>query len=129
MTLLLATLSPLALAHGPVEFGPNKGRIVEFSENESMHGEITIEEGKFHIALLDKDMKPVKIENQTLSATGGTRAKPEKLDVETKEDVFVVPLIKDGQWLILQYKETPEAKPVTARILYDAEKFLKPHVH
>ena len=45
----------------------------------------------FQIGLLDKDMKPMPIEKQTLTATTGDRSKPEKLTVETKDGKFVVP--------------------------------------
>lgn len=113
----LGTVS--AFGHGGVELGPNGGRIVEFSKNETMHGEVTVKDGKFQIAVLDKDMKPVKVSQQSLTATGGTRENPEKLSVEKTDSGFVVPLVKEGQWLILQYKETPGAKAVTARFEYD----------
>ena len=54
-------LAASALAHGDVELGPNGGRLLEFSKNESMHGEVTLKDGKFHIAILDKDQKPVAL--------------------------------------------------------------------
>lgn len=117
--LLLALSTALSFGHGGVELGPNKGRILEFSKDESMHGEVTVKDGKFHIALLDKDMKPVAVEAQSLTATGGTREKPAKLEVAKDAAGFTVPLIKDGQWLIVQYKETAKAKAVTARLHYD----------
>lgn len=108
-----------AFGHGGVELGPNGGRILEFSKNETMHGEVTVKEGKFYIAVLDKDMKPVKVDKQSLTATGGTREKPEKFAIEKTDAGFVVPLVKEGQWLIVQYKETPDSKAVTARFEYD----------
>jgi hypothetical protein len=117
LALLLAT--GFVFGHGGVELGPNKGRILEFSTNETMHGEVVEKDGKLHIALLDKDMKPVKVESQTLTATAGTREKPAKLDVAKDAKGFVVPAPKDGEWLILQYKEAATAKPVTARLHYD----------
>lgn len=121
---LLTLLSSLALttaafAHGEVEIGPNGGRILEFSKNESMHGEVTVKDGKFQIAVLDKDMKPVALEAQELTATSGDRAKPEKLTVEKKDGKFVVPTVKEGEWIIFQYKETAKTKPITARLQYD----------
>lgn len=118
---LLAVVAAAASAfgHGGVELGPNGGRILEFSKNETMHGEVTVKDGKFHVAVLDKDMKPVKVDKQSLTATGGTREKPEKLAVEKSDSGFAVPLVKEGQWLILQYKETPDAKAITARFEYD----------
>lgn len=123
-TQLLTLLSSLALAasalaHGEVELGPNGGRLLEFSKNETTHGEVTLKGDKFHVAVLDKDRKPVALGDQTLAATGGATGKPEKLAVEKEGDHFVVPAVKKGEWLILQFKESPKAKSVTARMQYD----------
>jgi uncharacterized glyoxalase superfamily protein PhnB len=118
-TLLLTATTSLLLAHGGVELGPNKGRILEFSKNETMHGEVTVKGDKFHIALLDKDMKPVALDKQTLVVTTGDRDKPTKLTVEKDARGFVVPIVKAGDWLILQYKDAPNAKSVTARLEYN----------
>jgi hypothetical protein len=76
--MLLAAISPV-LAHEGIELGPNKGRILELSTDESLHAEITEKDGKITVALLDHDMKPVKLDKQELTATGGTRQAPEKL--------------------------------------------------
>jgi uncharacterized glyoxalase superfamily protein PhnB len=116
---LLSLLTAVAFAHEGVELGPNKGRILEFSKDETMHGEVIVKGDKFHIALLDKDMKPVALTEQTLTATTGDRDKPVKLTVEKDAKGFVVPLVKAGEWLILQYKNTPKAKAVTARLEYN----------
>lgn len=123
---ILALLGSLALttaafAHGEVEIGPNGGRILEFSKNETMHGEVTVKDGKFHIALLDKDKKPVALAEQELTATSGDRAKPEKLTVEKKDGKFVIPTVKEGEWIIFQFRESAKAKPVTARLQYDTK--------
>ena len=48
-----------ALGHGGVELGPNGGRVVEFSKDESLHGEVTLKDGRFHVAILDKALKPL----------------------------------------------------------------------
>ena len=124
--LILTLLSSLALtiaafAHGDIELGPNGGRILEFSKDETMHGEVTLKDGKFHIAILDKDMKPVALAEQTLTATGGATGKPEKLTVEKEGGHFVVPAVKEGEWLIVQFKESAAAKAVTARMQYDTK--------
>ncbi|CAN5787471.1 hypothetical protein BH11VER1_BH11VER1_37740 [soil metagenome] len=121
-TLALSLLASFAFGHGSVELGPNGGRILEFSKNETMHGEITEKDGKFHIAVLDKDMKPVQIAQQSLTATTGDRNKPEKLEVTKTEKGFTVPFVKEGQWLILQFKMTSDSKPITARLEYDNAK-------
>jgi len=120
-TLLLALTASFAFGHGAIEFGPNKGRILEFSADESMHGELTEKDGKLHIAVLDKDMKPVKVEAQNLTATGGTREKPVKLEVTKSESGFTIGAPKNGEWLIVQYKESAAAKPITARMEYDTK--------
>lgn len=120
-TVALSLIAAFVFGHGGVEIGPNGGRILEFSKDETMHGELTVKGGKFHIAVLDKDMKPVKMDRQSLTATGGTREKPEKLAVAKDATGFIVPLVADGQWLILQYRETPKAKPITARLHYDTK--------
>ena len=115
-TLALATS---ALAHGEIKVGPNGGRILEFSKNETMHGEVTVKDGKFHVVVLDKDMKPVALGEQVVTASGGPSGKAEKLAVEKSGKHFVVPTVKSGEWLILQFKENAKAKAITARLQYD----------
>lgn len=121
-TIILALTAGFALAHEGIELGPNKGRILEFSADETMHGEVTEKDGKLHIALLDKDMKPVKAEAQSLTATAGTRQAPVKMEVAKDETGFTVPAAKEGEWIILQYKDTPDSKTITARLHYDTGK-------
>jgi hypothetical protein len=117
--LLLTLTTALSLGHGGVDLGPNKGRLLELSKNETMHGEVTVKDGKFHIALLDKNLKPVAVADQVLTATGGARDKQAKLEVTKAADGFTVPVVKDGEWLIVQFKETAKGKAVTARLHYD----------
>mgnify|MGYP000930244019 CR=1 FL=1 len=118
--ILLATLlTSLAFSHEGVELGPNGGRILEFSDNETMHGEVTVKGGTFHIAVLDKDMKQVAMDKQSLTATTGDRAKPVKLEVTKDAKGFIIPVVKPGEWLILRYKDHADAKAVTARFEYN----------
>lgn len=117
--LLLSLITSLSLAHEGVELGPNGGRILEFSKDETMHGEIIVKGDKFHIAVFDKDMKPVVVDKQSLSAITGDRNAPQKLVVEKDVKGFVLPVIKAGEWLILQFKNAPETKAVTARFEYN----------
>lgn len=122
IALLFIATTALLSAHEGVELGPNGGRILEFSKNETMHGEVTLKDGKFQIALLDKDMKPVTIAKQTLNATSGDRSNPEKLTVEVKDNKFVVPSLKGAEYhLVFQFKPAPDAKAITARLHYNAE--------
>jgi hypothetical protein len=113
---IIALATGSVFAHEGIELGPNKGRILEFSTNETMHGEVTEKDGKLHIAVLDKDMKPVEVQAQSLAATAGDRSKPVKLEVTTTATGFVLPAPGAGEWLILQYKETATSKPIIARL-------------
>ncbi len=123
LTLLSSlAISAAAFAHGEVEVGPNGGRILEFSKNETMHGEVTVKDGKFQIAVLDKDMNPVALTEQALTANGGPTGKAEKLVVEKSGNAFVMPIVKSGDWLIVQFKENAKAKAITARLQYDTTK-------
>ncbi|MBL9116408.1 MAG: hypothetical protein JNJ83_15480 [Verrucomicrobiaceae bacterium] len=119
LILVITLISSFAFAHQGVELGPNGGRILEFSKNETMHGEVTVKGDQFHIALLDKDMKQVTLAEQTLTATGGTREQPVKIAVTRTEKGFSLPTIKPGEWLILQFRDTPTAKAITARFNYN----------
>lgn len=121
ITTLVTFLTAAAFAHTGVERGPNGGRILEFSKDETMHGEVVAKDGKFRIALLDKDMKPVAIKEQSLTAVRGERDNPEKLNVEVKDNHFVLPMLKgDDYTIIFQYKNSEPAKKITARLHYDA---------
>ncbi|MBN9688668.1 MAG: hypothetical protein J0M24_00390 [Verrucomicrobia bacterium] len=110
-----------ALAHGDVQLGPNGGRILELSKNETMHGEVTLVNGVFHVALLDRDMKPVELKEQSLAVTGGDRSNPKKPKVEKQGNHFVFPALQGDEYpLAFQFKESPSAKVVIARMTYDA---------
>jgi hypothetical protein len=54
-------------------------------------------------------------------ATAGTREAPVKLTVEKSDKGFVMPAPPTGQWIIIQYKETAEAKAVIARLHYNTK--------
>ena len=118
-TTILAMTAGFAFGHEGIELGPNKGRILEFSTNETMHGEVTEKDGKLHINLLDKDMKPVNVAMQSLTATAGTRQAPVKNEVTKSETSFIISVPKEGEWIIFQYKENDSAKAITARLHYD----------
>lgn len=118
---LIALTTGFAFGHGGIELGPNKGRILEFSTNETMHGEVTEKEGKLFIAVLDKDMKPVVIAAQEITATAGTRDKPVKVDITKDAAAFSFAAPKTSEWIIIQYKETADSKPITARLHYDTK--------
>lgn len=119
IALLLALSAPLAFSHGGVELGPNGGRLLELSKNESLHGEVTLKGDKFHVALLGKDMKPVEMKDAVVTVTAGDRSNPKKLEVEKAGDHYTFPAVKAGEWVIVQIKENAKAKAVTARFEFD----------
>lgn len=120
-TLAFSIIASLAFGHGGVELGPNGGRLLEFSKNETLHGEVTVKSGNFHITLLDKDMKPVKMADQILTATTGDRESPKKLEVTRTDKGFTLPAVKEGEWLIVQFKADAKAKAITARMEYNTK--------
>ena len=127
-TRIIGLVAMLALAlttfgHSDNEIGPNGGRILEFSKNQSIHGEVTLTNGMFYVGLLDKNMKPVALTEQSLTVTGGDRSNPEKPKVEKQGNHFVFPALKgDSYLLVLQFKERTSAKPITARFEFDDSK-------
>jgi hypothetical protein len=116
-----ALLALSAFAHSEKEIGPNGGLILEFSTNQSLHGEVTLTNGTFYVALLDKNMKPMAITDQSLVVTGGSRTSPETPKVEKQGGHFTFPALKgDSYLLVFQFKENPTTKPVLARFEYDS---------
>lgn len=117
--LLLTTLQ--TFAHSEKEFGPNGGLVLDFSTDQSLHGELTLTNGTFFVALLDKNLKPVPIKEQTLTVTGGKRSIPENPKVEQRGNHFAFPALKgDSYLLVLQLKDSTSAKPIIARVEYDS---------
>jgi len=117
---VMLTLTP-AFGHSDNDIGPNGGRLLKFSKNKYLHGEVTLTNGMFHVAVLDKNMKPVALTDQSLTVTGGSRSNPEKPKVEKQGNNFVFPMLKGDSYIVVfQFKEKPSAKAITARFEYDA---------
>ncbi len=109
-----------ALAHGNVEIGPNGGRLVEFSGHSEIHAEFVLKDGQFVIGLYDeKTKKEVPVTSQQLTVTHKEANK--KLSPELKDGKWTVAK-PDGEdfWLIIQLKETAEAKAKNGRLRYNA---------
>jgi hypothetical protein len=110
-----------SFAHSEKEFGPNGGRVLDFSTNQMLHGEVTLTNGTFYVALLDSELKPRPIKDESLVITGGSRSNPEKPKVERRGNLFAFPALKgDSYLLVFQVKENPSAKPFIARMEYDS---------
>lgn len=116
--LLMSIMSPLH-AHEGIELGPNKGRILDLSSDESLQAEVTEKEGKLTITLLDHDLKAVAIDKQELAATAGTREAPVKVEVEKSASNFTMAAPPAGEWIIFQFKTDGEAKALVVRLHYN----------
>lgn len=113
-------LAPTVFGHGEVKLGPNKGLLLSFGSEPKLSGEIREIDGKFQVELFDAKLQPVALSGQELTATSGERNKAKKLEVTTKDGrYFILPTAKSGQFVIFQFKSSPDAKPVTARFKYD----------
>jgi hypothetical protein len=117
--LITALSASFAFAHEGIELGPNKGRILELSKDETLHAEVTQKAKNLHLALLDKEMKPVAVDAQIITATAGTRQQPVKLEVTRDANGFTFQAPGEKEWLIIRYQANPESKPITARLEFD----------
>lgn len=121
LTLGLA-FSGIALAHEAVTIGPNGGRVIYVDSTTTPNVEVIVnKEGRAEISLLDKDRKPITLDQQTVSVTAGPRTEAKKLTVEKQGTKFVTDKVPDGApyTIVLQLKEGGDAKAVTLRLNYD----------
>ena len=118
----LTTILALGLAIGSVQAekivaGPKGGRLLE---NEPPRAEFFIE--KDHtvtITFYDKDLKPVAVSAQTVTAIAEAKSGKTKLEFEKKGDALgsKSPLpAGDGYIVVVQVRATPDAKPQNFRI-------------
>jgi hypothetical protein len=113
--------SSFAFAHADIEVGPNGGRVFELGSETTPHIEVGTKDGKFVIHVLDANNKAVPLGERTLTVTGGDRSNPEKHVAEKSGDMFTAPIPKGEKIpIVFQVRETPDAKPLTARLNYDA---------
>jgi len=119
ITLLLAGLG---LTHEAVTIGPNGGRVLYVDSSATPNVEVIVnKEGHAEISLLDKDRKPITLTGQSLSVTAGPRAEAKKLPAEKQGTKFITDKVPDGApyTMVLQLKETPDAKSITLRLNFD----------
>ncbi|MEN9974720.1 MAG: hypothetical protein RLZZ282_726 [Verrucomicrobiota bacterium] len=120
--LAVATLALPAIAadghnHAKKVAGPNGGLIITASEP---HCELVVTpERKLKITFLTSNGKPAALNEQSLTGTGGDRAKPTKFTFVKAGDALVSEQALptgDSIPIVLQIKTTPDAKPVTKRV-------------
>lgn len=101
--------------------GPNGGHVVESKSGFSI--EVTVDKDRrARIVFLDKDLKAVELEGQTITGIAGERSAPTKLVFAKGKDADANVLISDNPLpagahvaLVLMIKTAPDAKTATER--------------
>lgn len=120
--ILLSFIATLSFAHEAVTIGPNGGRVLYVDSTTTPNVEIFVnKEGRAEISLLDKDRKPITLGQQSLTMTAGSRSDAKKFVAEKQGAKFVTDKLPDGApyTVVLQLKETSDAKSITLRLNYD----------
>ena len=118
----VAAFAASAFAHERITIGPKGGRVIYLDSTTIPNVEFVVnKDGRAEIALLDKDRKPIALAEQTVTVTGGSRASTKKLKVEKQGDVFLTEPVPAGApyTVVMQIKEKPDAKALTARVNYN----------
>jgi hypothetical protein len=122
IAILTLTLAGLSFGHEAVTIGPNGGRVIYLDSTVIPNVEVLVnKEGRAEISLLDKDRKPIALEQQSVTVTAGPRAEAKKLTVEKQGAKFVTEKVPDGApyTIVMQLKEAASAKATTVRLNYD----------
>ncbi len=120
--LLVLAVSSLGFAHEAVTIGPNGGRVLYVDSPATPNVKVLVNQaGRAEISLLDKDRKPLTTGQQNITVTAGARGSAAKLGVEKQGAKFITDKVPDGApyIIVVQLKETPDAKAVTLRLNYD----------
>ena len=122
LTLALGAVALVATAHEAVTIGPNGGRVVYLDSTAVPNVEFLVNaEGKAEIYLLDKDRKPLALDQITLEVTAGPRGGAKKLEGAAQGTKYVTSTLPDGApyFIVAQIKAGADAKALTARLNYD----------
>ena len=101
---------------------PKGGRLLEKTEP---HAEVVVEKDRsVTINFYDEKMKPVPATTQNVTLTADSKSGKAKLEFEKKEDTLVSKTKLpdgDGYNIVVQFKQTAEAKPQNFRFKLDLE--------
>jgi len=101
---------------------PNGGRLLDKTEP---HAEFVVEKDhSVTIHFFNEEMKPVAATTQTVTVIADATSGKETVQFEKKGDSLVskTPLPKgDGYNVVVQFRQTPEAKPLNLRFKLDME--------
>ena len=114
---VLALGISLAQAGEKVTAGAKGGRLLE---NDSPRAEFFVEKDRtVSLTFYDKEMKPVPVADQSATAIAEMKDGKRKIEFEQKGDILVSksPLPEgDGYTVVVQLKQTADAKPKNFRI-------------
>jgi hypothetical protein len=117
-----AVLATASHAHERITIGPKGGRVIYLDSPSIPNVEFLVnKDGQAEIALLDKERKPLALEERNITVTAGPRASAKKLAVEKKGDAFLTEKIPAGApyTVVIQIKDKANAKPLFARVNYN----------
>ncbi len=121
-TLLIALTLQIAAAEGDHHHKstPKGGKLLEKTEP---HAELVVEKDRsVTINFYNHDMKPVPVTTQRVTVIADAKGGKETLQFEKKGDVLVsnAKLPEgEGYTVVVQFKQTPEAKPLNLRFKLD----------
>jgi hypothetical protein len=108
-----------ASAHERITVGPGDGRLAFLDSTATPNAEFNVRDGRVYITLLDKDLKPIALANQSLTLTAGQRGSAQKVEVTREGNDFVATLPKgEDHWCIFQLRQSKTGKPITFRVHY-----------
>ena len=100
---------------------PKGGKLLDKTEP---HAEFVVEKDRtVTINFYDEKMKPVAVTTQTVTVQADAKTGKAKLEFEKKGDALVSKTKLpegDGYNVVVQFKQTPEAKPQNFRFKYDS---------
>jgi hypothetical protein len=123
--LILAAITHFTVhvvAHEAVTIGPHGGRVLYVDSPVTPNVELLVNsEGKAEICLLDKHREPIVDGSQSISVTVGPRSEAKKLAVTKQGPKFVTEALphRDPYLIVVQLRESAEAKAITLRLNYD----------
>jgi hypothetical protein len=121
LAIIALMASAIALVAKPIP-GPKGGRILT---TDAPHAEFFVEKDRsVVVSFYDKDMKPLSISGQVVSATAEAKAGKVKLDLVEKNGALVstAPLPEGDDYnVVVQIRENATARPKNYRVLFHDE--------
>ena len=121
LAIIALAVSTVALVAKPIP-GPKGGRILT---TDAPHAEFFVEKDRsVVVSLYDKDMKPLPISGQVVSATAEAKTGKVKLDFIEKNGALVstAPLPEGDDYnVVVQIRDNATARPKNYRVLFHDE--------